>query len=210
MNNNRNNLLHEGLRVGDHVCSIYKYSIEQILTTADFFIPALNKGIKCIYISSQTSRDLLIEEFDKRGVDSKRFIESGQLLLLDTKDVYHLTNNTMNTKLILKSIESMKEQAVKEGYISVKVVGELPLLLDKPIDGNSIVNYEQTIDKFIPAWKITAICQYNEMKYKPDILSKIIANHTHVEIYGNLYKNNSYKDYSGKSYKEMMDRIITG
>lgn len=206
---NKNSLSLDDLRAGTHVCSIFKYSIGQTLATIAFFTPALYSGIKCIYISGQADRNRLVEEFNKRGVDAKKYIKSGQLLLLDNKDAY-LTGNAMNVESALESIKSMERQAVKEGYKSVRLAGELPLISGKTLDEDSIINYELTADKHIQSSGSTAMCHYDETKYSPGVLTKILASHPHVEIYGNLYNNNYSKDYSGKSYEDIIETIVTG
>lgn len=194
-------------KAGTHICSIYKYSSEQALATVTFFTPALCAGTKCIYASNQTNRNQLTEVFDKKGLDTKKYIKSGQLLLFDNKSVY-LTGDSIDVEKMLGSIKNAEEQAVKEGYKDVRFSGELPFISGGTIDENNIVTYEQVTDKHLQFSGSTAICHYDETKYNPNALTKIISSHPYIMIYGNFYKNKFFNNYSGESYKEIIEAII--
>jgi hypothetical protein len=205
---NENCLSFDDLKGEAHVCSVYKYPIEQTLTTIAFFTPALSTGSKCVYVSSQMDKNRLIEEFGKKWPEAKKHIESGQLLLLD-HEVY-LTGNDINTENMLESIRNIEKQAAKEGYKNVRFSGEIPFVSGGVIDEKNIVNYELAEDKYLRSSGSSAICHYNETKYDPEMLIKIIVNYPYIMIYGSLYKNNCFQNYSGNNYEELLETIITG
>jgi hypothetical protein len=182
---NESNLLFENLNAGTHICSVYKYSTEQEYATAAFFTPSLlHANIKCVYVSSKTSWDHLIEVFSRKGINAKEYIQKGQLLLFDNEKTY-LTGNTINTENMLESIRRIENQAAKEGYSGVRFSGELPLISNNIIDEKNIVNYELAIDKYFQSSGSTSMCHYNETKYNADTLKK---NYHDPFLYCDLWK----------------------
>jgi hypothetical protein len=55
-----------------------------------------------------------------------------------------------------------------------------------------LIEYEKKLNDFFPKSKTTAICQYNENKFSPEVLIYILNTHPYAIIYGDLFENYTY------------------
>jgi hypothetical protein len=196
---------------GTHVCSIYKYFKEQISVTIPLFLQGLSAKEKCIYIAEKAAQEQLMNEFVEKKPEVKKIVESGQLVLLDGGTTY-LKDGNLDIDRTINAIRDTERKALSEGFSGVRVCGELPFVSGRPIDDDTIINYELNVDKYISTSKLVAICHYCEDKYNPQTLAKIIKHHRFVAIYGNCYENKFYlqEEAAPENYTSIINAILEG
>ncbi|NQU99456.1 MAG: MEDS domain-containing protein [Parcubacteria group bacterium] len=199
MENKLQNKKIEGIALGDHVCSIYKNKEEQFSTVVPFIKKGLDNHQKCAYIVDENSKEEVIAELDKRGIDSKKYIKTNQLLLLTKRETY-LKDGFFDPDKMIVLLKKTEKSALEEGYSGLRVTGEMTWVLEGVSGSEKLIEYEAKLNDFFPDSKSTAICQYNENKFKPEILVEVIHTHPFLIIYGNLYENKFY--YSPQLYIE--------
>jgi hypothetical protein len=202
---------HDKACPGDHICSIYKYSKEQISVAIMFFTQGLNANERCVFIADENTRKELTEGLTAKGIEVKKYIESGQFIMLDGSTTY-LKDGNFDIDRLVNAIADTERKALGDGFAGVRLSGELPFISGKPIDGNAVINYESAVDKYLSTSKAVAMCHYNESRYSPDILAQIVKSHHYVAIYGNCYENQFYskKEDAPGNYTSLISAIIEG
>lgn len=191
MENKSRDITIEGVDLGDHLCSIYKSKEEQFSTVAPFIKKGLDNHQQCAYIVDENSKEEVIAELDKRGIESKKYIETNQLLLLTKRETY-LKDGSFDPDRMIALLRETEKNALAEGYSGLRVTGEMTWVLEGMPGSDKLIEYESKLNDFFPNSKSTAICQYNENKFKPEILVEVIHTHPFLVIYGNLYENRFY------------------
>jgi len=189
----------DSIKLGDHVCSIYKNKEEQFLTAIPFLKNGHEKKERCIYIVDENSREEIISEFEKTGVDIKGCIESGAFKILTKKETY-LKDGFFDPDKMIILLKETEKTALEEGYSGMRVAGEMTWVLEGVKGGERLIEYESKLNDFFPGSKSTALCQYNENKFTKDVLVEVIHTHPFLVIYGKLYENNLY--FSPAVYKK--------
>ena len=186
--------------VGSHVYSIYRNLEEQFLITFPILAKGLSENDKCLYIADLNLEDRVKQEY-------RSYLDSEQLEFIDNK--IYLENGLLNINKLISSFDVSLQKAEDDGYNNLRVAGELPFIDGKTIDNDKVVEYEALVDKFITSKNIIAVCSYDENKYSPDFLTKIIKSHQYVAIYGRCYKNIFYNSSScPKEYRETIQKLI--
>ncbi len=198
-NSSKKKLTIEEVSLGDHVCSIYKNKEEQFNPLKVFIKKGLDNHEKCFYIVDENSKEEVISELEKRGIETKKYIDSGQLVLLTKRDTY-LKEGSFEPDRMINLLKETERKALKEGYSGIRVTGEMTWVLEGVSGSEKLIEYEAKLNHFFPGSKATAICQYNENKFKKELLIEVIHTHPFLIIYGNLYGNRYY--YSPASFEK--------
>ncbi|MFA6027363.1 MAG: MEDS domain-containing protein [Patescibacteria group bacterium] len=209
----------ENIQLGDHLCSIYKNKEEQFSTIIPFFKTGLKNNQKCIYIADENSADEVISQLEKGGIDIKKYIASKQFLILSKRETY-LKEGSFDPDRMIDLLKETEKGALKEGYSGLRVTGEMTWVLEQVKGSERLIEYEAKLNDFFPDSKATAICQYNENKFEPELLAEVIHTHPFVIIYGNSYENEYYSPaeyingahnvFPNDSYKTIKEDIING
>jgi hypothetical protein len=173
----------QNTHAGDHICSIFKNKAEQFSTLIAFFKKGLDRNEKCIYVMDGTTREEVIHEFEKEGVNLNMYLKSKQFLLLTPAETY-LKNNEFVPTLILAYWKFMEQRALDEGYPGVRICGEALWAVDHPEDQDKLMAYEAQVTEAIKQTKITALCLYDETKFEHTVLLESIHTHPGIVIYG--------------------------
>jgi hypothetical protein len=131
----------EGIKLGDHVCSIYKNEEEQFAPLAIFIKKGLDNNEKCIYIVDENSKDHVVAETEKRGIDIKKYIESGQFVILTKKETY-LKEGYFDPDGMIKLLKDTEKQALDNGYSGLRVTGEMTWVLEGMSGSDKLIEYE--------------------------------------------------------------------
>lgn len=98
--------------------------------------------------------------------------------------------------------------------LGLRIVGEMTWIFSNLSDLEKLIEYESKINYFFPKSQISAICQYNEKKFNPEILLDVINTHPKVIIYNNIYENYYYippnefiARFKGEVSKETYERV---
>jgi hypothetical protein len=195
----------EKINLGDHVCSIYKNKEQQFSSLIPFFKIGLESNQKCIYIVDENSKEEIFEEFEKRGIEINKFTQSNQFVLLTKRETY-LKDGSFDPDKMINLLKETEKNALNEGYSGMRVTGEMTWVLENVKGSEKVIEYEAKLNVFFPHSKSTAICQYNENKFKPDLLVEVIHTHPFLIIYGILYKNLYY--YSPALYIKEKTNVL--
>src|SRR3989344_7737129 len=212
----RKNIFFDKIKLGDHICSIYKDKEQQFSVIVPFFKAGLSNNEKCIVITGENSKENIVLEFEKGGIEVERHAESNQLIIIEKSEAY-MKGGSFNPDEMMELWKKAEQDAIKEGYSGIRVAGEASFVGESAEDSEKLMEYESELNSFFPHMKIAAVCQYNENMLKPEILAEAIHTHPHLIIYGKHHENMYYSpaaDIDKKhklpsdSYEIIRDSII--
>lgn len=214
-----NNNAIDKINFGDHVCSIYQNKEQQFSLVISYIIEGLNSNQKCVYVMDESTDEDIKLEFNKVGFGIDKYLESGQLELLKSKDIYTV-DGTFDQNKMLATVEAIERKALEDGYFGLRGTGEMGVSLHEKVSEKELIDYESKLNEFLVGRKIALICQYNENFVNHKILNNIIRTHPFTIIYGKMYENKYFytaPEYMEEgsnllpstSYKTIIDTIIT-
>jgi two-component system, sensor histidine kinase PdtaS len=180
------------LEPGEHICSIYKNTDEQISTLVSFFKAGFALNQKGVYVASdEIIKNKLLEEFIQRGVDIYNLIEKGQFEILHSKEIYY-NKDIFNPEELYHLPKTVEKKALEQGFACTRAVGEMDWLLRNVPGSERSIEYEANLNKYYSESQVICMCQYDETKFKNELLVEIIHTHRIVILYGKICSNNYY------------------
>lgn len=176
---------------GGHFSFIYQNSMQLFSVIIPFFSEGIMKNEKCIYISDEFSKKIIVEEFRNQGISLKEHIISGQFDIKCSKDVY-LKKGYFDPDDTINLLKAAESKALEEGYSGVRIAGEA-MWANTGLPGTEkLMEYESRLEGFFPFSKTTAICLYNEKKMGQGMLAESVHRHPDVIFYGKQHENFYY------------------
>lgn len=113
---------------------------------------------------------------------------------------------------MIELIKEFEKMALEEGYSGVYGSGEMTWQLGvngHTTDSHMLIEYEAKLNDYIPNSKVMVICQYNENRFKPEVLTGVVHTHPLLIIYGKIYENKYFFTpaiYTSREYvKSLVD-----
>ncbi len=181
----------EDQELGTHMCCIYRDKEEQLSALSSFMSLGIERNEKCLYIVDDRTKTEVIEAFEKLDFDVEKFIKSNQFEFL-TKSETYLKDGYFDPDEMIELLDKAQEQALNEGYVGLRVAGEMTWVFSEVPGVENLMEYETKLNEFLPDQKIIAICQYNEERFTPETLVDVIRTHPKVLIYDDLHENLFY------------------
>ncbi len=179
------------LRAGDHLCCIYRDRSEQMGIVVPYLMHGLQHNEKCIYIIDESTREDVFHAFGEAGVDLTTHSASGQFTLL-TKEEAYLKEGRFDPDRMIATLKQAETDALHEGYAGLRVTGEMTWIFTRLPGVEKLIEYESKLNLLLPTSRTSAICQYREARFEPDILIDVIHTHPAVVIYGAVCENPYY------------------
>lgn len=177
------------LKPHDHPCFIYNTRQEWV----DVIIPFIKKGIeskeKCIYFLENSAKGLIHDYLKEEGLDVESLEDSGQLLMLDE----YSHDGFFNVEFILDFLKKETEKALSEGYVSLRMIGDMSWAINEYPGSENLIEYESRLNQefFKENPFITIFCYYTPL-FDPEIIKDIILTHPLIIKGNKLYKNSYY------------------
>lgn len=179
------------LKLGEHLCCIYRNIEEQLSIVIPFMIIGLENREKCIYILDENTKELVAEAFVNLNFDLKKYMHTKQFEFF-TKENAYLKNGYFDPDKMIGLLKQAQQDALEQGYSGLRVTGEMTWVFTKLPGVERLVEYEAKLNYFCPASKSIAICQYNENKFEPGLLLNIIHTHPKIVLYDTICSNPYY------------------
>lgn len=202
---------------GEHLCSICKNKEQQFSQTVPFVIDGLTSNHKCVYVIHENSKEEVMLEFDNRGFQLKKYLDTKQLEILTVKETY-LKEGYFEPDKLIDLISTIEVNALKEGYKGVRGIGEMSWVTGDMENHKKLIEYEVKLNDLTKNRNIILLCQYIEEKFSNEVLNNVIRAHKKIAIYGKLYANKYFyidplyfkeaKELPADSYSTIIDTII--
>jgi PAS domain S-box-containing protein len=182
----------ETLKPHDHLCLIYESKEEWRAAVVPFMSIGLKRGERCIYIVDTSTADGIRKYLAEEGVDVASAEKSGQLSILHETEAYTSEGSFDPDKMIALLI-SETEKAIAEGYLALRVTGEMTWVLRGHPGSERLLEYEAKLNRdFFPKYLCLAICQYDRWKFDPEIVKGVIMTHPLLVRGNKVYQNFYY------------------
>lgn len=177
----------ETLRPGDHMALIYRTRSEQFATICPFIKSGLARRERCLYIANDTSIALVLDKLAKARIDTNAALKNGSLLVGTKKDTFQESEHFEPEKMVARLKQEL-EAALKLGFSGLRATGEMTWTLDDPAALKRLVEYEVLLHQRFPS-QLTGLCQYDETRFSPTILSDVIRLHPKLIVQGRIHQN---------------------
>ncbi len=180
----------EELKLGEHLCCIYKNKKEQ-LSIIPFILAGLKNNEKCIYILNDNTREGIVQAFKESNIDIEEYINSKQFEFLTREDAY-LKDGYFDPDRMIELLKQSEDMAIKDGYEGLRVTGEMSWVFTKLPGVEKLIEYEAKLNYFLPQSRSTAVCLYDESKFTPEILLNVIRAHPKIILHDSICENPHY------------------
>ncbi len=185
----------------DHLCLIYHNQEEQFASVIPYVRIGLERNERCLYITDDHTKKKVIREMKKGGINVDTAVKKGAIIFVTINDSY-LRGGLFDPDALIKNvfIKAVKETE-REGYISLRIVGDMTWTLGNKPGTERLIEYEAKLNYFFPKYNASGICQYNQKVFPAKIIKDIIYTHPIVIYNGSVSKNFHYilpKDFLEK------------
>ena len=181
------------MQPGDHYCGIYRTDEDQRAIVVDFVRDGVARNEKMVYIVNVLSAEQLRGTLAAAGIEVDALVEKRQLVILTAKEAY-LRDGQFDPDKMIALLDELTEQALAEGYMAMRVTGEMTWALAGEPGSERLVEYESLLNHFFPNSKCYAICQYDRRRFDSEMLLDILHTHPNV-LFGRQGFDNSRMYY---------------
>lgn len=180
-----------GLKIHDHICSIYETKQEQLSAVIPYIKEGLSKNEKCVYIADENTIDEVIEFLKKDISLVLDAIAEGALVILGKEDSY-LRYGFFEPDQMLNFLTEQVRHAKQQGFKALRVTGEASWALGDKLLTQQLIEYEAKVNKVLSELDVSALCQYNKNQFAPEIVKNVLETHPTVIYNGLVCKNYHY------------------
>jgi MEDS: MEthanogen/methylotroph, DcmR Sensory domain len=167
------------MHAGDHFCGIYRTDEDHRALVVGFIRDGIERREKIFYIVNLQTAAQLKATLEAAGVDTEALTQKGQLVILTAKDAY-LKGGEFDPDKMIKLLQAETDKALEEGYLALRVTGEMTWALAGEPGSERLVEYESKLNKFFPDSKCYAMCQYDRRRFDSEMLLDILQTHPKV------------------------------
>lgn len=183
----RNGNLDTLLRKPDrHRCLIYSGAPSSHLPDiARSLIERLRGKHRCLYLNSPTMVAGMRSELSAQGVDPRREVERGALVL--TSDQGHLVAGRFDVDRMVRLLQDGVKKALADGYVGLWAVGDMTWEFGNEDNLDKLLEYERSLEDFMhrtPA--LSGICLYHRDTLPAHAIETALKTHPSVYISSTL------------------------
>jgi PAS domain S-box-containing protein len=187
------NRMIETLKPHDHLCLIYESQGEWRAAVVPFITTGLKSGEKCVYLVDTNTAAEVRKNLGKDGVvDVAAAEKSGQLSFLRGTEAY-IREGYFDPDRVIDFLVSETEKAIADGYQALRIICEMTWVLRGYPGSEKLLEYEAKLnsDLFLK-YPCLAICQYDRLKFDPEVIKGVIMTHPLVVRGDRIYRNFYY------------------
>jgi len=175
-----------------HIMMLFEDIKDYRYAASQFIADGLKANDCCIMATDEYSHSLVIEDLAKHGIDARKHIDDGKLLLIDVIQHYS-SGKGFNPDETLEGWQEFTSSAVEQGYENVRAVGEATFCLGGDGLEEKIIYYENILNRdLFPDYPFMSLCVYNKNRYSDKVLKAAVQAHP-MMVYGkDIFKNNIY------------------
>ncbi len=199
------------LRLGDHLCIIYRNDEEHRAILSEYMSQGLRLGQRMVYIVDARTARTLRGYLRGAEVDVPAAEERGQLVFLTRDDAY-MRGGEFDPQGMIRLLREETQRALDEGYEGLRVTGEMTWALRGLPGSERLMEYEALLNEFFPGSKATALCQYDARHFPAEVLLDVLRTHpiavVGTKVYDNFYYVPPEEMLAGKSAAATLERWV--
>jgi hypothetical protein len=160
---------------GSHLCHFFQGRQDLVGCLVPYFRAGLENDERCIWVTAEPlpAPEAKAElSRSMHGLD--RFLEEGQILILDSESWYARSGQTTKESVIDAWLQEEKVAALGR-CTGLRIAGNLSFL--KREEMASFLDYERAVNRIFPTHQIVALCSYDLRTCESGDLSSIIRAH---------------------------------
>jgi anti-anti-sigma factor len=143
---------------GDHVCWVVDDDRLRADTIASFFIAGLRARHRVIYSGDQP--ELVLAALRDRGADPAEPLRTGSLVA-DVPEMSYLSTGHFDPEAVLAGWAAERERARREGYLGMRVVGDMSWARRNVPGADRLAWYEENVNNVISDGFVAGVCAYD-------------------------------------------------
>jgi len=180
---------------GDHVCVLYETEDERVRTAAEYIAEGLKRGERCVYLShSSDTLPRFHQHLKEAGIVPEEWVARSALIHLTHAETY-LVDGVFDAERTLRMADVAVSAALADGFVGVRIVGDMCWLLQEVAGAEQVVEYEALLNHFFPHVRASALCQYDHRRLKADLIDHGLATHPMVMIDGRVKPNPFFRRF---------------
>ena len=161
----------------------------------------LAQNYRCLYLNSPAMVAGLRSYLAAAGVEVAHEVAKSRLIL--SSDRSHLTNGSFDIDLMLKALENLLKNALRDRHKGLWAVGDMTWELGMEKDPGRLLEYEWRLEKmFHQHPELSGICQYHADTLPRSLLRQSLLVHPSVFINQTLSLINPHHLYSEERANE--------
>lgn len=200
------------LRPGDHTSLIHNSDEELLAVMVPYLRDGLEGNQRVFYIAEPaTVEPILAELYGEYGVRVQTYIDSGQLRILSSRDVY-VKDGRFDPEVTIRILREETVRARADGYRGLRLTSDMGWALHGVAGAERLLEYEVRLNEFFPGSDACSICQYDTRRFSTEMLLEVLQAHPTV-IIGTQFSPNAYymppeELYSGAAEKYRLQRWL--
>ena len=178
------------IRPGDHAALFYRNRAEQFEVVVPFIQLGLERNERCLYIADENSLPMVINAFEKGGINVTRAQKEGRLTVAIPEQTY-LRYGIFEPERMIEDLKHEVAKALADGFTAFRGAGELGWAASLPAALVRLYEYETIFDaNFSPSF--VALCQYSETLFTRSTIAQMLRIHPKVVARQQLCTNSYY------------------
>lgn len=180
-----------GLQPGDHLCWIYRNDIEFRSFLASFLRQGLAQKERVLCILNGQTTSEFVKPLEDDGAVLNTALHCGQLIIFEAIETC-LWDRCFDPERMIAYLRSEEERSLRDGYGGLRIVGDMSWALRDIHGAECLSEYEARLNEFVPNCKCLGLCQYDQRRFKADMLLDALSIHPMVAIGAELFRNPYY------------------
>jgi MEDS: MEthanogen/methylotroph, DcmR Sensory domain len=177
------------LNVGDHVCAFYRGTRERDEILQSYLGAGLVSGDMCVCVLDDA--DAVAPLNDALTASLEPTSPAAKLELRVSHETY-LLGGRFSTSAMLAFWDTVVGEAIANGYLFSRAVGEMTWALRQLPGVEELVGYEAELNYFLPRYPQVILCLYDLERFDGEILVDILKTHPMVMVAGMVLDNPYY------------------
>jgi PAS domain S-box-containing protein len=178
------------LKHGDHICSIFENTAEQLTAAIPFIIEGLQRGERCVYIVNDHTMEQVAGALAAAGVDVARERQRGALRLLTRQDTC-VGAGEFAPQAMIEFIRHEEAEALAAGFSGLRQMGEMSWVLGPEPGCQRLIEFEALVNQLLANSKIVGLCHYNNSRFEAPCILEVLRTHP-LAILGDQVCPNPY------------------
>lgn len=180
------------LRKGDHLCSYYETTAEQIAIVTTYIRQGLARRERCLYIADDQALNAAIDALEEAGVDVDGERARGALLLQTPHDT-HLSSGRFDCDAMLGRLNDALERSLNDGFSGLRTADDMAWILEEAPGMDKAAEYEALLNEFYPDNHALGLCLYQRVQIPAPALDDALKTHPRVLLGSHLLGNPYYE-----------------
>jgi chemotaxis family two-component system sensor kinase Cph1 len=177
----------EQISPGDHCALFFQTRVEQFHWVCPFIASGLRRAERCLYIAYENSVPLVMSKLTEAGIPVVEAQARGALHIL-TKQQSYQKHGMFEPARMVDDLAAEVDRALADGFAGFRATGEMTWAGETPEALLQLREYEAKLHRSFRS-RLTGLCQYDETRFSPSLLSDMIRIHPKIIAKGRIITN---------------------